>query len=110
MILSKIKNLCKKRNLTITNLERNCNLTIGSIRYWDKNLPSYDKLLIVAKYFNTTLDYICNDNNTENPYVFTLNDAEQLIIETFRKLSDTNKGCLIGYATRLSEEQNALQI
>ena len=53
----RIKQLCKKRGITVTELE-NALDTVRSIHRWDTNRPSIDKVKAVADYFGVTVDYL----------------------------------------------------
>ncbi|MDU4960163.1 MAG: helix-turn-helix transcriptional regulator [Sporomusaceae bacterium] len=57
-IVKRIQNLCSRKNTTLIGLEREIGLGRGTIRNWDKNSPSNDKLQKVAIYFKVSLDYI----------------------------------------------------
>lgn len=57
-IVNRIKRLCGRKNNTLIGLEREVCLGRGTIRNWDKNSPSGDKLQKVADYFNVSTDYL----------------------------------------------------
>ncbi len=58
MVLEQIKNLCKARNITLAQLERDLNFGNGTIRRWNENPPSITKVVQVAEYFAVNLDYL----------------------------------------------------
>jgi transcriptional regulator with XRE-family HTH domain len=64
MLVDKIKVLCEKRGLTLAELERKLELSNGSIRRWDTNLPSIDKLKKVSEYFCVTIDELVSQEDT----------------------------------------------
>lgn len=47
--------------MTIKALEEICNLGNGTIRRWDKNSPSLDKVKRVASFFGVTLDELTRE-------------------------------------------------
>lgn len=53
-----IQSLCSSKNTTLIGLEREIGLGRGTIRNWDKNFPSVDKVQKVAEYFGITTDYL----------------------------------------------------
>lgn len=57
-LLCRIKELCETKNISIARLEQETGLANGSIRKWEKVLPSSDRLEKVADYFNVTTDYL----------------------------------------------------
>ena len=57
-MLSEIKELCKKRGMSVNELEAEIGLGINTIYKWDKASPSADKLQRVADYFGVSLDFL----------------------------------------------------
>lgn len=55
-LVERIQKLCSSKNTTLVGLEREIGLGRGTIRNWDKNSPSIDKLQKVAKYFEVSID------------------------------------------------------
>lgn len=60
MLLEKIKFLCKERNITIAELEREMQISNGSISKWSKSKTSADNILKIAKYFEVTMEFLLN--------------------------------------------------
>jgi transcriptional regulator with XRE-family HTH domain len=56
VILENIRRLCKERNLTIAELEREAKLGNGVIARWGEMNPRVDKLKAVADVFGVTVD------------------------------------------------------
>jgi transcriptional regulator with XRE-family HTH domain len=65
-IVTRIKLLADERKMTIAELERKLDFSNGSIRRWDKQSPSVDRLQKVADFFNVTADSLLgrNEENT----------------------------------------------
>ena len=59
MVYKKIKDLCDETSITISALERECGLSNGAIRKWEKVSPTLKNLEKVAAYFGKPLDYFC---------------------------------------------------
>jgi len=57
-LVERIQHLCSSKNTTLIGLEREIGLGRGTIRNWDRNSPSVDKLQKVADYFNVSSDYL----------------------------------------------------
>lgn len=66
MIVEQIQILCEGKKISIAQLERILNFGNGSIRRWDKNLPSIDKVLKVANHFNVSVDDLLNTKGGQN--------------------------------------------
>lgn len=59
-VFNRIKELADQKKITIAELERRANLGNGTIRRWDKTLPSADKLQRVGQILGVTIDYLVN--------------------------------------------------
>ena len=60
MLIENITNLCKEKNITFAELERETGLGNGTIRRWDEMNPRVDRLKLVADYFGVTIDFLIN--------------------------------------------------
>lgn len=58
ILLSNIRELCKKNNTNVANLEKIMGIGAGTISRWSKASPSFDKVMSIAKYFNVSIDYL----------------------------------------------------
>ena len=56
MLYEKVSDLCRKNNITIAKLERECVIGNGTIRGWKNSSPSVENLKKVADYFDITVD------------------------------------------------------
>ena len=50
--------MCDKRGISVNKLEQLAGLSPGSIKHWDKSVPSIDKVYKVAEVLETTADYL----------------------------------------------------
>lgn len=55
-MLEKIKELAKKKGVTVMQLEKDCGLRSGAVYHWKDSKPSYDKVMTVAKYLGVTVE------------------------------------------------------
>lgn len=53
---SKIKELCKRNNISVSELESELEFSRGSLCKWNVNVPSITKVKAVADYFHVTVD------------------------------------------------------
>lgn len=62
MLGTKLKELRKKRNLTQQELAEILKVTPGAIGLWEigRREPDYKTLMILAQYFNVSVDYLLN--------------------------------------------------
>ena len=58
LLTERIKMLAEPLHMTFASIERDVGIGRGTIRKWDMNCPSADKLLKVADLLNTTMDYL----------------------------------------------------
>lgn len=63
LLTERIKFLAKPLGMTFASIERDIDIGRGTIRKWDTNCPSADKLLKVANLLNTTTDFLLTGNN-----------------------------------------------
>lgn len=60
----KIKELCKKKGISITGLEKELGFARGSLSKIDKNQPSADRLEKLSNYFGLPVDYFLEVTKT----------------------------------------------
>ena len=65
---NQIRNLCKKNNISVSELEAKMDFSRGSICKWDVNIPSITKVKAVADYFNVTVDDLLKGDETSESY------------------------------------------
>lgn len=65
MILENIRRLCKKRNMTIAELEREAKLGNGVIARWGEMNPRVDKLKSVADVLGVSVDELISPSTPE---------------------------------------------
>lgn len=64
-LVEKISELCKRRGISLAQLERDCNLKARTVYRWDRNIPSVERVRIVADYLNTTVDELVRKEEEE---------------------------------------------
>ena len=84
-IAQTIKGLCEKRGTSINKMLRSCQINTSLITDLNKGrVPSAEKILKIANFFNVTTDYLLTGNNP-NPPNITPEEMELLL--KFRTLS-----------------------
>lgn len=79
MLLERIKELCKKRGITVSELENRVGFGKNSIYKWKTQSPKIETLQKVADYFNVSTDYLLG--RTDNPYVGISPEQREMTIE-----------------------------
>lgn len=86
IIVDNIKLLCKQNNISISSMEKNLGLSPGLISRWTKVIPSLDRLIDIAKFFDVSLDSIVG-----NQPGHSIISREQQLIDFLINESFTNK-------------------
>ncbi len=82
----RIKELCSKRNITITKLESELGFGNSSIKKWEKtSSPSIDKILKVAKYFDVSIDYLLGRTDIEGSISEIIGDEDIISFQRARE-------------------------
>lgn len=67
-LYEKIKELAAQKNISIRQLEEKLGFANATLRRWDQNKPSVDKIQAVAKFFNVSVDYLLgNEEKSDIP-------------------------------------------
>ncbi|MBC1286904.1 helix-turn-helix transcriptional regulator [Listeria booriae] len=64
-LLERIKNLCKERGISVSDLERKLDFPNNTVYQWKARVPGMDKLQKVADYFNVSIDYLIGRTNNK---------------------------------------------
>ena len=64
----KIKEMCEKKGVSISQCERDCGFSKGSISKIEKNRPNSKRLQALADYFGVTMDFIMTGENPDGYY------------------------------------------
>lgn len=67
-VLQRIRDLAALRGISLAELERQTNLSSGSITKWDKSSPSADKLDKIANFFGVSVDYLLGRTDRKDPW------------------------------------------
>lgn len=81
-IVKRIQNLCSSKNTTLIGLEREIGLGRGTIRNWDNNSPSVEKIQKVAEYFGVSINRILYGTDTRE----LVEDKSPNITKTTKKI------------------------
>ncbi|MED1539125.1 MULTISPECIES: helix-turn-helix domain-containing protein [Bacillus] len=109
-IVDVIKQLCQKKDISISRLEEEMGFGKNSLYRWKERQPSIDKVQKVADYFDVSIDFLLGRNNktdniTKDAEGFTEKDRKDIgkRMEEIRK-DLTNADGLMFSGEPLSEE------
>ena len=95
----RIKDLCKKNEISMNALEKKLGLGIGYISKLGKTVPSTKKIQLIADYFNVSIDYIMTGEEYKSEFT-----PEQATLDLLLSQDMELKEALKLYAT-LSDEK-----
>lgn len=101
LLTERIKQLAEPLGLTFASIERETGLGRGTIRKWDYNCPSADKLLRVANLLRTSMDYLMGNEFCGYAAAYS-EDSEW--IDMIHKLPQEKQYELRGYLKRMLQE------
>ena len=83
-IVERIKKSATEKGLTLAKIERSLGFGNSTIRKWDQNSPSLDKVIATANLLDKSISWLATGNYDNIPF-----DAE--FIQQYEKLSDLDK-------------------
>lgn len=93
MFLEKVKMLCKDRDETVGDFEKNMGFSRGAAYKWGKSLPNVGTAKRIADYFGVSLDYLMSEDDTSSGFEgFYTTLEEQAIISAYRACDEMGKG------------------
>ena len=67
-IYQRIRDIASEKKISIAQIERDLNLSNGSISKWDKHSPKSENIKAVANYLHVTTDYLLENDEPVFPY------------------------------------------
>lgn len=98
-LVKRIKKLALANNITIAELERATGISNGRIAKWENSIPGIDKVNLIAKFFDVSLDYLINGKEYVLNNISTVvqnNNAETVIVK--------NNGSILRELSKQEEE------
>lgn len=84
----KIKELCKKKGVTVTGTEKELGFSRGSLCKVETSRPSAEKVQKLADYFGVSTDYLINGNTKNDNNVTLTSKDERDIAKKLKILMD----------------------
>ena len=97
---------CKGKNLAISKIERECNLSNATIRRWTTQNPSFDSVQRVAHYLNVSIDHLAGDSEQAQLLCdgVPLSQMEGDVIAMLRLLGNQERKIAVDFITMLYEQ------
>lgn len=94
-LVKRIKQLCIQQHISLHRLEMEVGFSKSSISKWDVHVPSVDKVLTIADYFDVSMDFLLGRAHlaNENGALFPVNYNS----DYFASLTDAEKDQLLQY-------------
>ena len=105
-LYEKIKQLASLNNINIAILERNCELSQGSIAKWQNSSPKVDNLIKIADYFSVTVGYLLGRENLISAESTDLSQDERQLLTCFKQCDVIDQTYLLERAKLLAEGGN----
>ncbi len=94
---------CNEKGLTIKALERKAGFPNATIRKWENQKPSYDKVAIIADCLNVTLNWLILGKETED-----LTPEEKQLVDLYRQADARGKRSILRIAQDEARELESL--
>ncbi|EKK20405.1 Phage transcriptional regulator, Cro, CI family [Fructilactobacillus florum 8D] len=103
-IYQRIKELAKKKNISIRELEHQMGFPNGTLLKWIDNANS-QKLKKVANYFNVSTDYLLGNENSEKSTA-NLDDLETIMMFGGKPVPEEDKETVLQILRSLRDARN----
>lgn len=101
MFYERLREICKERGTTVTNMLSKLGIATGSTGNWKKGqLPKGDILIKIADYLNTSIDYILLGEFRSD-----LTNEEKQLVELYRLTPERAKYKVICDMERIVQEE-----
>jgi len=100
-----LQKLCQERGTNFYQLEILLKLGSGTIRRWDKSLPSVEKLSRVAEYFGVSMDYLMTGKQPIGND--GLSESETRLLAAFRALEPEQQGSVLQLLQSIAAQRQA---
>ena len=74
-IKDRIKELCKQKNVSMNQLEKELGFGVGYISKLGTTTPNAKKIKIIADYFNVSVDYLMTGKEYDTPIGMAITDV-----------------------------------
>ena len=99
--------LCELNNVTPYKVAKECGFSNVTLSDWKNkgSTPRADKLIAIARYLGTTVEYLVTGETSEPLPPVILSQGEESLLAAYRSLNDTGKNKAAEYIRDLSENE-----
>lgn len=101
-MIDRVKEKIIEEKISIRSLEIKAGLSNGTIKKWEKQKPSYDKVLDIANALNVSVEWLITGKERSD-----LTPEEKELIRTYRSMNETGKRILLADAKELAPAMQA---
>lgn len=105
-MVDEIRDLCKKHNTNVKVLEKELGFGNGTIRKWDEQSPSLERVLKVAKHFGVSISELTGEEQKENLTVKPGEVPNKLEDSDYFKLNNENRALIDSMIEKLLKSQS----
>ena len=85
-LYERIKEVASAKGTTINRIEKELNLPRSSISKYNTNVPSIDRVKMIADYLKVPVDYLLDESAEDMPVPYYVNDeAREMVSEIFNR-------------------------
>lgn len=103
MLLDRVDTLISEKKMTRAELERKLDFSAGSIRNWNKSMPSVDKIQKVADFFDVSADFLLGRTDKRRYYDLTEKDEKSIVEELEEMIKDLKNAGALSFSKETSE-------
>ncbi|MFC6464987.1 helix-turn-helix domain-containing protein [Marinilactibacillus sp. GCM10026970] len=78
----------EKGKFSVSQLEKDLNISKGSVSKWKKSMPKAETLALIADYFNVSIDYLLGRTDKRNYWELSNTDERDLQKDLERLIDD----------------------
>lgn len=103
--------LCEKRNVTPYRVAKECGFSGVSLSDWKsgKSSPRADKLVKIARYLGTSVEYLVTGEDPAPLPQIVLSSDEEDLLASYRKLNRTGKEKAADYINDLTDNDKYIK-
>ena len=103
--------LCQKRNVTPYRVAKECGFSNVTLSDWKNkgSTPRADKLIAVARYLGTTVEYLVTGETSDPLPPVILSEEEEDLLAAYRSLNNTGKEKVDEYINDLADNDKYIK-
>lgn len=103
--------LCTKKNVTPYRVAKECHFSNVTLSDWKNkgSTPRADKLVAIARYLDTTVEYLVTGNSSEPLPPVMLSEEEESLLAAYRSLNTAGKEKAAEYIRDLTENDRYIK-